>query len=828
MKILTLLLLFASLACQAQFTVTGTVRESENNSPLPFATIITDRGQTTVTDIDGKFTTDATAWFSVSYTGYKAEKIAVIPGHKGYSITLTQHAEQLKELVLERGNPADALMRKVLYSKPQNNPQQKLESFTYKTYNRLLVTANPDSISGKLDSIYVYEKAGRRFAKIDSSDFKFKKIIEKQHLYQTEKVSEFRFNKEQGLKENVLATRMAGFKRPLYEIIGLTLQSYSVYDDNIELLETKYAGPVGYDALKDYNYKILDTVSIDGRKAYMVYFKPKRDRKNKKLQGILYIDSSNYGIAKVVFRIKNVLDITSTHLFRYEKSVDVWFPDGKTLKVVKGNNKQDIKILGETIKFDAADKERSKRDAVASDYVYLLSESYNFEKEFNTPTPIRHSAVAIEITEEAISRPESYWNRYRRDTLDSRSMKTYVALDSLVAKENWEYKIFLGKKIINGYVPVGMFDFDLRDIIKYNNYEGFRLGVGGITNDKFSETFRLTGYGAYGTKDGAFKYSLGSAVRVGKFSGSWVGVSYTDDVREIASTTFATDKRVFKIYDPRPINISTFYNHQTYQAYIETKIIPKTESHWQVTRSRIDPKFNYVYSPDGRSYPLFHLTTASVAIQWNPFSDFMQTPNGRVEVDKRFPKFAFQYTQSVAGILESDLTFGKLDFRAEMEKKYLNGQKTSALIQTGVAVGDSPLTHLYSTSPNNLDKDGVLGRITLAGKNSFETMYFNEFFSSQYVIVQLKHGMSRFTISNAIKLSPMLVTRFAWGNMEEPEEHEGIAFNTLEKGYYESGIELNEIFKGFGISAFYRYGPYHLPQFDRNISLKVSFVLNLF
>jgi hypothetical protein len=32
--------------------------------------------------------------------------------------------------------------------------------------------------------------------------------------------------------------------------------------------------------------------------------------------------------------------------------------------------------------------------------------------------------------------------------------------------------------------------------------------------------------------------------------------------------------------------------------------------------------------------------------QWNPFSDYMQTPTGRVEVEKRFPKFTFQYTQS--------------------------------------------------------------------------------------------------------------------------------------------------------------------------------------
>lgn len=825
MRILTLLLFFLTLTTQAQTAITIKVKDAESNAPLPFATIESN-GKSYITDVDGKLVLDKPGIsITVSYTGYSSEKFSPKKGQRFYTAGLVPHIEELKEVIITTTNTANEIIGRAIRRKPMNDPQQKLESFKYKTYDRLIVTANPDSISGKIDSVFTYERAGRVFQKIDSSGFKFKKIIDKQHLYQTEKVSEFKFNKEQGLKEDVLATRMAGFKKPLYEFIGLKLQSYSVYSNKIDLFETKYEGPLAYDALQYYNYSILDTVMVDNRSTYMIYFVPKRNSK-KKLKGLLYIDRNNYGIARAVLRVKNVLDITSTHNFKFEEGQQLWFPDKKTLQIVKGNNKEDIKILGETIKFDAVTNDKRKKES--SDYVYLLSESSNFDKEFNIPLTIRRTAVAIEIRDEATNRPEEYWNRYRTDTLDARSNKTYIALDSIVAKDNWEQRIILGRKIVNGYLPVGPVDIDLRQIAKYNNYEGFRLGIGGVTNDRFLEIFRLNGYGAYGTKDGQFKYSFGGALRLGNFSNSWVGVSYTDDVKEIGSTSFATDKRVFKIYDPRPINISTFYNHQTWQGYVETKIMPKTESMWQVTRSRIDPKFDYIYTPNGSPLTVFHLTTASVALQWNPFSDFMQTPTGRLETEKRFPKFAFQYTQSVSGLLDSDLTFGKLDFRAEFEQKYLNGQKTSALIQTGVAVGDTPLTHLYSTSPNNLDKDGVLERITLAGKNSFETMYFNEFFSSQYMMVQLKHGLTRFTIFRSLKLSPMLVTRFAWGNMEKKEEHIGLQYNTLEKGYYESGLEFNEIFKGLGLSAFYRYGPYHLPYFDRNISVKLSFVLNLF
>lgn len=829
MRILLFLLFFLSLGSQAQTAITGVVKDSKNNEVLPFATIIQQNGKSMITDFDGKFVLEKATLheiFTVTYIGYEDRSFKITPGRYFYSVALEPQAQVLNEVVITTTSPANDIIGKAIRRKIINDPQQKLNSFSYKSYEKLVVTANPDSISGALDSIFVYEKAGRLFKKIDSTDYKFKKLIEKRHLYQTEKISEFMYNREQGLKENILASRMAGFKQPLYELIGLKLQSYSVYTDDIDLIETKYAGPLASNAYSEYNYKILDTVSIDNRDTYMIHFFPKK--KKKKMEGILYIDSKTFGIAKAVFRVSNVLNVTSTHFFKYMPDKGIWFPDKKTLKIVKGNNKHDIKIpgLGETIKFDG--ENRKKRETEPSDLIYVYLESANFDKKLEIPITIRRPSVAIEISKQAINRPESYWNSFRTDTLDTRSITTYTAMDSIVTKENWEQVIFVGRRVVNGYYPLGPIDIDLQKIIKYNNYEGFRPGLGLVTNNKFAETFRLSGYGAYGTKDGQFKYSLGAAVRAGNFTNSWIGVSYTDDVSEIASTSFATDKKVFKIYDPRPINISTFYNHQTYQAYIQTKILPKTESMWQITRSRIDPKFGYTFNPFGESYSLFYLTMASVSIQWNPFSDFMQTPIGRIETEKRFPKFAVQYSQSISNVLDSDFTFGKFDFKAEYEKQYLNGQKTSALIQTGAAIGNTPLTHLYSTSPNNLNKDAILARITFAGKNSFETMYFNEFFSSQYIMAQVKHGIRKFTILDKIKLSPVLVTRAVWGNMRDKSEHEGIAFNTLEKGYYESGVELNEIFSGLGLTFFYRYGPYQLPEFDRNLSIKISFVLNLF
>ncbi|MEN2415802.1 DUF5686 family protein [Flavobacterium mesophilum] len=829
MKLFCLLTLFFTLTIQAQFQINGIVTDS-NNKPLPFATITTPDNNNTITDVDGKFelkTNSKTATIAVSYIGFQTKIIAVIENKKFYAISLSQKTDDLKEVVISNENPALTIIKKVIAEKNKNNPQKKLSSFEFKTYNKLIVTANPDSIDGRIDSSAAYKDFNKKEINIDSSDYKFKEIISKQHLFQTEKISQYQFGNNK-LKETVLGTKIAGFKNPIYEVIAFNLQSISIYDNKYELFETKYENPISNTAPSNYNYKLLDTVNIKGRETFMIYFKNKQKRRASGLEGVLYIDKENFAVAKAVMRIKGVLDISGIHEFEYVPEEKIWFQSNTTFKIVKGKNDDDIKILGGTIQFDGdVEDNYEQRKKVASDFTYLISESNNFDIHYNTNQPIKNPSLYIEIKDDASKKPEDFWNEYRKTPLDLKGQKTYQLLDSLSVSRRIEKRLGLGRKIINGYLPLGPIDLDLKKIISYNNYEGFRLGLGGITNDRFSKFFRIEGYGAYGTKDGVFKYNLGAGVLLDKNTNTWLNGSYTDDVREIASTVFAVDKRVFKIYDPRPINISTFYHYNSWKANIQTKFIPKTEAVFELARTYVEPKFDYLFNYNGQLYSNYVMTTAMASIVWAPFSDFMQTPTGRTESDKRFPRFTFQFTQSLPNVLENDFTFSKIDFKAEYEKKYLNKQKTSLLLQGGYAMGDVPITHLYNTMPNNLTKETVMQRITFAGRNSFETMYFNEFFSSQYVFFQVKHGFDRIRIMRKVRPSLVLVTRMAWGNMEKPEQHVGPAYKTLDKGYFESGIELNRIFKGFGLGGFYRYGPNQLLKFEDNIAVKISYVIDL-
>ena len=277
MKRLSVLLLFFTLSLQAQFQVNGIIKDSETKKALPFATIKTENGFSTISDVDGKFNfllASQPETLTVSYIGYESKTISLFEIKPYSTLYLLPKINTLKEVAISNVNPANAVIAKVIQEKQHNNPQKKLQTFQFKSYNKLLVTANPDSIVGKIDTVFVNAVTRDKIAKIDSSDYKFKKIIDKQHLFLTEKVSQFQFEKPM-LKETILGSKMAGFKEPIYELLGFNLQSFSIYDDKYELFETKYKSPISNTALKEYRYKILDTASIDKRAVIVLYFKNK-------------------------------------------------------------------------------------------------------------------------------------------------------------------------------------------------------------------------------------------------------------------------------------------------------------------------------------------------------------------------------------------------------------------------------------------------------------------------------------------------------------------------------------------------------------------------
>ncbi len=368
-----------------------------------------------------------------------------------------------------------------------------------------------------------------------------------------------------------------------------------------------------------------------------------------------------------------------------------------------------------------------------------------------------------------------------------------------------------------GFYPVSIFDIDMRYLVKYNDFEGFRLGFGGITNDKLFKNIKLGGYVAYGFKDHRYKYKIGGGVRLHKKHKAWINGYYINDIKEVGSHAFLTDKLVYSVFEPRLINIKQFYKHQTWQLNFQNNLIPAILSEIRYSHQNIQNILNYTFVTNHRNYTDYKLSEITLSSRFTFFKNLQEN----------LPVLSAQVTKGIKNVFKSDFNYTKLGLKINYTLVNKNNLQTSFLVEGNWATGDIPLTHLFHSYPNSPTKDEILQRFSVTGTNSFETMYFGEFFSDKLATLQLKHTLYTFKVVKHNPASLLLVTRHAIGNLSNPQKHIGINFNTLNQLYSESGIEINNLFLGFGLSFNYRYGFYYLPDFEDNISFKFTFNLKI-
>lgn len=108
-----------------------------------------------------------------------------------------------------------------------------------------------------------------------------------------------------------------------------------------------------------------------------------------------------------------------------------------------------------------------------------------------------------------------------------------------------------------------------------------------------------------------------------------------------------------------------------------------------------------------------------------------------------------------------------------------------------------------------------------------------EFASDQFGYFFLTHNFGRIAGAHSKYFRPEfeVVQNIGYGSLRNKDAHQGISIKTMEKGFYESGIMLDNIFRfkyvhlfyyGIGIGAFYRYGNYAFPETADNLAIKIN------
>jgi hypothetical protein len=654
-------------------------------------------------------------------------------------------------------------------------------------------------------------------AQLASTNFSFEslsktEIKNSETEFLLRKAIEARLTEEEGLQQKYKAVSVQGLEGVVPKMINRDLFSFNWFSTFIEIFDERFVSP--FNTLNTINYQFYKIYETD--EVQIISFEPLLNGFQRSFQGILILDKKSSKFE----RIQATLDADFRLNLLSEFDLKTGLPKHTKLNIKPGTGGVKLSFFGAGLQFGRLQKKNPDEEAELN---YELV-NYNLVAKDSIPAYPRSLSKILEDKDEVIS--NDYWSQFDYSFIKNNNINP-SRIASYVEKNNIKRKVKRISAFDAGYFPIGIVDVDLTRLFKANNYEGLRLGLGLQTNQTFSERYRLGAFTAYGTQDGNFKYGLNGGVLLDSDSASWLNVFYDNDIEEVGMNNYLTDQRVYTLFEPRLVNITFFYKYEKYGLSLQHNFSPQLITEFKVDRSSISQTRDYAFLNDGNAFTNYDLTSATFGLRWTPNYSYSKVGK-RIYINNAFtPVVSAQLSQSFEGVLEGDFSFTKLSAKVDYDFNHSWGSTSTVELGGDLGFGDIPLMHAFHAFPNSPNKEGVFDRFSVAGVKSFETMYFNEFFSTKLATLHLKHKLAPIKLTNTLQPEVVLISRHAIGDFANPEQHQNIQFNTLSKGYNEAGLELNKLFFGFGLSFAYRYGAYHLPSFEDNISFKFTFYLKL-
>jgi hypothetical protein len=799
----TLLSVIFSYSGYAQFKVKGRIFNSITSEPLAFVTVMQDGTQNgTFTDIDGYFSLnlpDRESLINFSYVGFNSEKL-VWNGSTLWEVRLTPLVKELRVATITAGeNPGERIMRKVIRWKDKNNPE-KSTAFIYNSYNKLVIMGDPDSTE---------LEASSATNSLDSTSIKMRTFFKEKHLYMMESATQRRHLPPGKDEEVILASRVSGFKAAPFALLGTQLQSFSVYEDNLMVLDISYLSPISGSAISKYFFHLEDSTLIGADTVYTISFHPRKGKNFNGLVGSLTINSNGWAVQNIIASPADTGSSVQIKIQQqYTRFNSTWFPEQLNSFLSFPNmSVNGVNIVG-----------------VSHSYIRDLELNAQLKRSSFGPVTLRMDPKAADV-------PDSLWNIYRQHSLDVKEAATYGYLDSVGKAENFEQKLKIINILATGKIPMGKLSWDIDRFFRANDFEGLRLGAGLHTNDFLSRVFSLGGYYAYGFKDQGHKYGGDLLFHLYCKRNAWIQFVYEQDVKETGGNIISNRKNAFLSNNFYPIFISAMDEVEKMEVRINGRLVGNLSSllfaNYQTVSTVSDYRFlvpkNEQISVLVRNFSIYE---AGVGLRWAPGEKLALMGDRELSLGSKWPLFFLRYTMGRTDISNERSSFQRFD--AEIEKTFrmaLTGD-FSVRVTGGWVPYNLPAHMNYNaqgTNTNSYNHDRYVG---LAAPYTFETMRTNEFIHSRVVQVHFRHSFKDLLFKSG-KFKPLLsvVQNMCWGDIENPASHTIIGRQAKE-GFFESGLVIDQLmksaFSGIGLGVFYRYGPYAGVSTEDNIVVKIS------
>ncbi|MDT8393338.1 MAG: DUF5686 family protein [Bacteroidales bacterium] len=783
--------------------LSGRVLDAETGEPLAFVNLVANSSrQGTASDIDGKFSlhlSKPAQFLKATYVGYEPARINVAGRSQNLKILMRRIPYELDEVVILPGiNSAHRIIRNVVNNRHRNDPA-KLEAYSYISYEKTIFTLDLDSLR-MIDTML-----------LDTASLQVRRFFDRQDIFIAESVTERKYLRPERKRENVIATRVSGMKDPIFVFLVSQMQSTSFYNERINIGRSEYINPISGGSTSKYTFILEDTAYSDRNDTiFIISYRPAPNTNFDGLKGVLSINTYNWAVQNVIAEPARDEGPFTIRIQQQYELIDgkQWFP-------VQLNTDIMIRSIGTSVNDEM--------------YSFVgVGKSYIRDIELN-PRLLRSEFdnIEVDVDPRAHDRSEEFWNVYRADSLSERDRNTYEFMDSIGREVNFDRLAKTFETVMTGRIPFKVIDFDIDKFLRYNQYEGLYLGLGIHTNERLSRRFKAGGFWGYSFNDKTAKYGGDGSVLIHRRSDLKLKAGYFYDVTESAGTEFNGEPKSFlraegfRNFLIRRMNV-------TERGYVGLEFNALRHFRWELlVLSDFKKAFpDYYYGQrEGNTAMLkneFRFTELTAGFRFAFREKFLRTKRMKISLGTKYPVIRFQYTRGFDNILSGEFAYNRYDLKIS-ESFYIKYLGLTAIeLRAGYIDGDLPYCNLYNGN-------GSYRVFTVYASNSFATMRMNEFLSNRFVALYLSHNFGTLLVRTRF-FSPeiMLVTNIGFGKLNNAAQHHNTSFNTMEKGFYESGVLFHGLldlsFYKVGVGMFYRYGPYSFEKTIDNFAFKASIV----
>ena len=709
----------------------------------------------------------------------------------------------------------------------ETNPAYRLMDSVYANRKK----HDPDNIGPM--RFKMYDKAAAVLAGDEAvKEYITNEIGYKTNLFVMESISEAVVVPPNGKKETVVASKISGVKQPQFNIFLSELSNVSIYQEDIKYIGDTYLSPVNHYVRgnnKKYYFNIEDTIiNAPADTTFVLSFRPLLKQDFNGFKGVIKVNSVYWAVESVIADFvksgASLYDLKINHKFNKHPSGQ-WLPSEWLTVIGMANG---------LIAVDTASL-TTPADSLQADSAYLFGypqinvERYFYDYEYDSTLRKRDVGhIKLDMDENAYYKSDTYWNNNRYVPLTEEDENAYKLVDSISKEAHLDKLANLSSVILNGYIPIWIFNMPIEFMAMLDNYEKLRLGIGLETNSRLSKHISLGGFWGWGFRDAKAKWGIYAKALIDKRTDFRAMLGYSKNICKTSSYESIYSRA--NLFDPETYRYYLGSNWNTVKTeFVDVSIRPFSDFMFRAGFyvSNKKPTYNYQYVVSNSDNILvtrneFNFTTLNLGVIFAYKEKFVMTSTGLKSRGTKFPILTVDYQRGMKGVLHGEYVYDKIE--ASLFGRYNVGEKGRFTFEIKGGYIDSDIPY-----PNLFVPLAGYSPITYFTPRAFGTMRVGEFVSDLYAYIFLQYDFGNiFNRKGLFRPSPSLVFNYGYGNLinNSLEKHIGIDARTMEKGFYEAGFLVNDLFGvsylSFGLGVMYRFGYYSFPKVWDNLSLKFT------